>query len=165
MTRRSSDDFNQRVERLDLPRPWQMPEGTLASNVKLVRMSGRRVVVAGHNPLDKEGIVTGPFGVVGESVSLEQAQISCAATMRAVLASLKLELGDLSRIGRWVKLDGWVNATRGFAELPSIMNPASEIILELFGPDAGAHARYVVGVTGLPFNAPVELAAEVELAS
>lgn len=164
MNTSSSDEFNRRVEALNLPKPWQMPKGTLAPNVRLVRVSGKRVVVAGHNPLDAEGNVTGPFGVVGETVSLEEAKISSAATMRGVLASLRHEIGDLSRIRAWIKIDGWVNAARGFKDLPAIMNPASEIVYDLFGAEVGAHARYVVGVTGLPFGASVELTAEVELA-
>lgn len=164
MNANSNDDFNRRVDALSLPRPWQLPEGTLAPNVRLVRVSGRRVVVAGHNATDAHGHVTGPFGRVGDTLSLEDARVSCAATMRAVLASLRQELGDLSRIGGWVKLDGMVNAVPGFVDLPAAMNPASEMIYDVFGAEAGAHARYVIGVTGLPFGAPVELAAEVELA-
>lgn len=160
----SNDEFNRRLEALNLPRPWQLPAGTLAPNVRLVRVSGRRVVIAGHNAIDAEGQVTGPFGRVGDAVSLDAAKESSAATMRAVLASLRQEIGDLSRVGAWVKIDGWVNAVPGFLELPAIMNPASQMVYDLFGPEVGAHARYVVGVTGLPFGAPVELAAEVELA-
>ncbi|MGI9336322.1 MAG: RidA family protein [Gammaproteobacteria bacterium] len=160
----SSVEFKRKVETLNLPEPWQMPEGTLAPNVRLVRVCARRIVVAGHNPIDAHGNVTGPFGVVGETISLEQAQRSSAATMRGILASLRQELGDLSRIGAWIRMEGWVNAARGFKDLPAIMNPASEIVYDLFGAEIGAHARYVVGVTGLPFGAPVELAAELELA-
>ena len=156
-------DFQKRVDELNLPRRWQMPQGTLAPNVRLIRVANTRAVIAGHNPLGADGRVTGPFGVVGETVSLEEARAASAATMCAVLASLQAELGDLSRIARWIKLDGWVNAARGFVDLPAIMNPASEIIYDLFGADRGAHARYVVGVTGLPFGAPVELAGEIEL--
>ena len=159
------DEFDRRLEALDLPRPWQLPEGTLAPNVRLVRVSGRRVVIAGHNPIDALGRVTGPFGRVGDTVSLAQARESCAATMRGVLASLQQEIGHLSRVGAWIKIDGWVNAVPGFVDLPAIMNPASEIVYRLFGPEVGAYARYVVGVTGLPFGAPVEFAAEVELAN
>lgn len=164
MTTSVIDAFNNKVNALHLPKPWHLPPGTLAPNVRLVRVSGKRVVVAGHNPIDAMGNVTGPFGTVGDTVSLNEAKICSAATMLGVLASLRQEIGDLSRISGWVKLDGWVNAARGFEELPAIMNPASKIIYDLFGPEAGAHARYVVGVTGLPFGAPVELAAEVELA-
>ena len=159
------EDFSSRVNALSLPRPWQLSAGTLAPNVRLVRVIGRRAIIAGHNAIDINGNVTGPFGVVGDDISLEEAQDSCVAVMKAVLASLQQELGDLSRVANWVKLDGWVNSARGFKELPAIMNPASEIIYDLFGADAGAHARYVVGVTGLPFGAPVELAGEVELIS
>ncbi|MGI9386066.1 MAG: RidA family protein [Methyloligellaceae bacterium] len=156
-------EFGKRVEALDLPQPGQLPEGTLAPNVRLVRIVGRRAVIAGHNAIDAAGTITGPFGIVGDTVSLEEARDSSAAVMRGILASLQQEIGDLSRVAAWVKLDGWVNAAPGFRDLPAIMNPASEMIYDLFGADAGAHARYVVGVTGLPFGAPVELAGEVEL--
>lgn len=158
-----TEDFARRAKALDLPRPWQLPAGTLAPNVRLVRVIGRRAIIAGHNAIDKNGNVAGPFGIVGDGLSLEEAQTSCIAVMKAVLASLQQELGDLSRIANWVKLEGWVNSKSGFKELPAIMNPASEIIYDLFGANAGAHSRYVVGVTGLPFGAPVELAGEVEL--
>ena len=66
---------------------------------------------------------------------------------------MQREIGDLSRVGAWIKIDGWVNAVPGFLELPAIMNPASEIVHEVFGPEVGAHARYVVGV--VPPDLPV----------
>ena len=135
------DDFSKRVAALNLPRPWQLPTGTLAPNVRLVRVIGNRAIIAGHNAIDMDGRVTGPFGVVGEDITLEQAQVSCAAVMKGVLASLQQELGDLSRVANWIKLDGWVNSARGFKDLPAIMNPASEIIYDLFGANGGAHAR------------------------
>ncbi len=155
--------FNQRLEALKLPKPWNVPEHLVPKGPRLVRVFGRRAVISGHNALDAEGNVCGPFGRVGDTVSLEQAQASCASAMRAILASLQHEIGDLRRVVAWMKIDGMVNGAPDFLDFPAVINPASEMIYELFGPEVGAHARYAIGVAGLPFNAPVEIAAEVEL--
>ena len=42
-------------------------------------------------------------------------------------------------------------------------NGFTDLILEVFGPDAGAHARSAVGLAGLPFDIPVEIEAEVAI--
>ena len=44
------------------------------------------------------------------------------------------------------------------------INGFSDLILELYGPERGAHARSAVGMAELPFNLPVEIEAEVEIA-
>jgi hypothetical protein len=46
----------------------------------------------------------------------------------------------------------------------AVLNPCSELILDLYGPDAGAHARSAIGVTVLPLDLPVVVSAEVEIA-
>ena len=81
--------------------------------------------------------------------------------MCAILASLRLELGDLSRIAAWMRIDGFVSASSNFHDYPAVVNPASTIIHDVFGPEVGRHARTAIGVAGLPFNSPVEITAEV----
>jgi enamine deaminase RidA (YjgF/YER057c/UK114 family) len=44
-----------------------------------------------------------------------------------------------------------------------VINGFSDLILELFGPEVGAHARSAVGLAELPFDIPVEIEAELEL--
>jgi hypothetical protein len=44
------------------------------------------------------------------------------------------------------------------------LNGFSEVILQVFGPDVGAHSRSAVGMAELPFDIPVEIEGEVELA-
>jgi enamine deaminase RidA (YjgF/YER057c/UK114 family) len=80
-----------------------------------------------------------------------------------MLGSLQRELGDLDRIAHWVKLLGMVNSAPGFHRQSDVINGASDVILELFGPDVGAHARSAVGMAELPFDIPVEIEGEVEL--
>jgi enamine deaminase RidA (YjgF/YER057c/UK114 family) len=54
-----------------------------------------------------------------------------------------------------------VNAAPGFNNPPAVINGFSDLILQLWGPDAGPHARSAIGVAELPFNIPVEIEAEV----
>jgi len=58
---------------------------------------------------------------------------------------------------------GMVNSAPGFNRQPAVINGFSELILSVFGPRVGAHARSAVGMAELPFNIPVEIEAEVEL--
>ena len=57
----------------------------------------------------------------------------------------------------------WVNCQAGFDNTPSVLNGFTDLILQVFGSEVGAHARTAVGVAGLPLNSPVEIEAEVIL--
>jgi enamine deaminase RidA (YjgF/YER057c/UK114 family) len=56
-----------------------------------------------------------------------------------------------------------VNSAPGFTQQPLVINGFSDLILELFGPDRGAHSRSAVGMAELPFDLPVEIEAEIEI--
>ena len=56
-----------------------------------------------------------------------------------------------------------VNSAPGFVRHPNVINGFSDLILDLYGPDAGDHARSAVGMAGLPLGVPVEIEAEVEI--
>ncbi len=146
-----------------LPKPWVLPPGIMIP-ASLVRVRGKRVLVSGHVPLDPEGAVAGPFGRVGAEVSAEQGQEAARAVLLAILASLKHTLGDLDRIGAWLRVYGMVCAAPRFTAFPVLLNGASSVITKAFGPEVGDHARVSIGVAALPFNVPVEIEAEVELA-
>jgi enamine deaminase RidA (YjgF/YER057c/UK114 family) len=83
----------------------------------------------------------------------------------SILASLKRALGDLDRVAAWTRVFGMVNSAPGFNRQPSVINGFSDLILELYGPEVGAHSRSAVGLAELPFDIPVEIEAEVELTS
>jgi hypothetical protein len=78
-----------------------------------------------------------------------------------MLSSLKASLGDLDRIAAWLVVSGMVNVAPGFTETTAVINGCSELLLEVFGPEVGAHARTAIGMAMLPLNLPVIIAAEV----
>jgi enamine deaminase RidA (YjgF/YER057c/UK114 family) len=80
-----------------------------------------------------------------------------------MLRSLEDELGDLDRIMGWARVFGMVNAAPGFTDTPRVVNGFTELILDVFGPDVGAHARSAVGMAELPMQIAVEIEAEVIL--
>jgi enamine deaminase RidA (YjgF/YER057c/UK114 family) len=55
-----------------------------------------------------------------------------------------------------------VNSAPGF-EKPYVINGFSDLILQVYGSEAGRHARSVVGMAELPFGIPVEIEAEIEI--
>lgn len=63
----------------------------------------------------------------------------------------------------FTRVFGMVNSAPGFNRQPNVINGCSDLILELFGPEIGAHARSAVGLAELPFDIPVEIEAEVEI--
>ena len=146
-----------------LPAPLQLPPGARLPFVP-VRLRGNHAYISGHGPLDANGKLAGPFGKVGTDVTPEQAYTAARLTMLAMLADLKTALGSLDRVTAWLKLLGMVNAAAGFNAMPGVVNGASDLLLDLFGPDIGAHARSAIGVAELPWNIPVELEAELEFA-
>jgi enamine deaminase RidA (YjgF/YER057c/UK114 family) len=88
-------------------------------------------------------------------------QLPPGLTALAILASLQRTLGDLDRVTGWLRVFGMVNSAPGFTRTPAVINGFSDLILDLWGPDAGPHARSAIGVAELPFNLPVEIEAEV----
>jgi len=123
----------------------------------------RLAYISGHGPQNSDGSIAGPFGKVGAEVTVEQGYQAARLTALSMLGSLARELGDLDRITAWVRVLGMVNSAPGFASQPSVINGFSDLILDLFG-EAGAHARSAVGMAELPFNMPVEVEAEVQVA-
>ncbi|MCZ6840430.1 MAG: RidA family protein, partial [Alphaproteobacteria bacterium] len=83
----------------------------------------------------------------------------------SMLASLQRELGDLDRITAWNRVFGMVNTAPGFDQQPLVINGFSELIIEIFGPEIGRHARSAIGMAGLPFNMAVEIEAHLTIAT
>jgi len=145
------------------------PPLIVSSHVRLpfafVRLSGNRAYISGHGPVGADGRVARPLGKVGADLTVEQAYAAARLTTLAILGSLQRAIGDLDRITSWLRIFGMVNAAPGFSDLPTVINGCSDLILELYGPDRGAHARSAVGLAELPFNIPVEIEGEVEIAA
>jgi enamine deaminase RidA (YjgF/YER057c/UK114 family) len=135
---------------MQLPFPW-------------VRVCGNRAYISGHGPQNLDGSIAHPLGKVGADLSLEEAYHAARLTALAILGSLKRALGDLDRVTHWLRVFGMVNSAPGFNQQPQVINGFSALILELYGPERGAHARCAVGMAELPLGIPVEIEAEVEI--
>jgi enamine deaminase RidA (YjgF/YER057c/UK114 family) len=132
----------------------------LASYVPTVQ-TGSLVYTAGQLPMkDGELLATGK---VGAEISTEEAAELAKVCALNVIAAIKAEVGELSRVVRIVKVLGFVASAPDFYGQPQVLNAASELFSAVFGDDAGAHARSAVGVAVLPRNAPVEVEAIAEV--
>ncbi len=121
--------------------------------------------MSGHGALNADGSPAGPFGKVPTDVSLSEAQASARLANLAMLSSLRASLGDLDRVTAWLIVNGFVNAEPAYPQTTAVMNAFSELIVDLYGAEAGAHARTAIGVATLPLNLPVVISAEVEVDS
>jgi enamine deaminase RidA (YjgF/YER057c/UK114 family) len=126
-----------------------------------VHVQGDRAFVSGHGPLAPDGSLAEPLGRVGQDLTPAEAYNAARLTGLAILASLKAELGDLDRIVAWLRVFGMVNTAAGFSAYPTVINGFTDLIVSVFGPERGRHARSAVGMAGLPFNIPVEIEAEI----
>jgi len=147
---------------IELPPPLRLPEGVRLPFAP-VRIVGDRALVSGHGPQSPDGSSAGPYGRVGAEVSVEEAYAAARGTAISILGDLSRALGDLDRITAWVRVFGMVASVPGFARQPAVINGCSDLILEVFGPEVGSHARSAVGMAELPFGLPVEIEAEVAI--
>jgi enamine deaminase RidA (YjgF/YER057c/UK114 family) len=117
------------------------------------------VFVSGQLPMTAEGVAF--RGKLGDGVSVEDGQAAARLCAVNVLAQMKAALdGDLERIGRIVRITGFVASAHGFFEQHLVVNGASDFLAEALG-DRGRHARAAVGVAALPLDAAVEVDAIV----
>jgi hypothetical protein len=147
---------------LTLPPATRPPPGIILP-FQFVRVIGRRALISGHGPQSADGSIAQPLGKVGRELSVEQGYAAARLVALSILGSLRRTLGDLDRIAAWTRVFGMVNSAPGFSNQPTVINGFTDLILELFGPEIGAHSRSAVGLAELPFNIPVEIEGEVEL--
>src|SRR5262245_16779153 len=145
---------------LTLPKPFAAPPG-VEFKFDLVTVSGGLGYVSGHLPTDGADVLR--TGEVGADVAVEEGYEAARLTGLAILASLKRELGELDRVARWVKALGLVQCAPGFSKSAAVVNGFSDLVLEIWGEEAGRHARSAIGAAELPFDVPVEVEAIVEV--
>jgi enamine deaminase RidA (YjgF/YER057c/UK114 family) len=130
---------------------------------KPIVLVGNLAYLSGHGPLRPDkSLITGK---VGAELTLDEGKLAARQVGLALLATLKAQLGSLSRVRRVVKVLGMVNAVPTFTEHPSVINGASELFAAVWGPDDGVGARSAVGMGSLPSNIAVEIEMIVELSS
>jgi enamine deaminase RidA (YjgF/YER057c/UK114 family) len=136
------------------------PVAPVANYAPFVR-SGSLVHISGQISIDSEG---GVKGVVGQDLDLQQAVAAAQLCGVNLIAQMKAACGgDLLRVVRVVKLNGFIQAGPDFFDVPKVINGCSDLMVLAFG-EAGRHARSSVGVYRLPLNFAVEIDAVVEIA-
>ena len=160
-----------RLGELGIDLPGMLP--AVGNYLPLKRM-GDALYVSGHGPLNLERIgdshaLQDGFiaiedatpaliqGKVGAEISLEQAVAAARATGVLMLAAVRAELGSLDRVTSIIKLFGMVNCAPGFNQTPAVIDGCSDLLVEVFGPKIGRHARSAVGMAELPLDIPVEI--------
>lgn len=140
-----------------------LPEAAApAANYVPYVISGNLLYLSGQLPI--EGGKIAVTGLVGSDVTLADAQRAAELCAINILAQAKSALsGDLARIVRVIKLNGFVASAPGFVEQHLVINGASNLIAGVLG-EAGKHARAAVGMAALPLNAAVEIDAILEIA-
>jgi enamine deaminase RidA (YjgF/YER057c/UK114 family) len=153
----SQIDFDKRLK--DLGVELIAPTKPMANYVKAVRV-GNLVFLAGHGPTKADG--TNVTGKVGKDITTEQGAEAARITAISLISTLKGELGDLNKVKRIVKVNGFVNCHSDFTDQPKVINGCSDLLVAVFG-DKGKHARTSVGTNVLPSNIAVEIEMVVEV--
>lgn len=136
------------------------PTAPVANYAKAVR-TGNLIYLSGHGPTKADG--KDITGKVGKDLSVDQGIEAAKRTAISLLSTLKMELGgDLTRVRRIVKVNGWVNCTDTFKDQPKVMNGCSDLLVAVFGPK-GKHARTSLGTNALPSNIAIEIEMIVEV--
>jgi enamine deaminase RidA (YjgF/YER057c/UK114 family) len=125
-------------------------------------VTGKHVWVAGQGPfLDGKLHYNGRLG---DTLTIDDGRACARIVGLNILAQVKAACGgDLDRVVRCVKLNGFVNSTPDFTQHPEVINGCSELMIEVFG-EAGRHARVAVGAPVLPMGTSVEIDGLFEIA-
>lgn len=140
-----------------------LPQPTAPKVAKILpfAISGNLLFLSGALP-QWEGDIR-YTGKVGRDFTLEQGRDAARLSMLNVLTQARVALaGDLDRIGRFIKLGGFVNCTGDFSQVAEVVNGASELVLDVWG-DAGRHSRIAVGAANMPMGVAVEIEAVCEI--
>lgn len=124
------------------------------ANYVLARGCGNQLHLSGHLG-KRDGVVVS--GKVGAGIDRHEAYDLARSAAIEMLASARSSLGSLDRLRGIVKLTGFVNSAADFTDQSAIVNGASDLFVEVLGPQRGRHARSAVGVAQLPRGAAVEI--------
>ncbi|ANM10447.1 MULTISPECIES: RidA family protein [unclassified Rhizobium] len=154
-----SDEIAKRLTEMGIT----LPEAAApAANYVPYVISGNLLYISGQLPL--EGGKIAVSGHLGKTVDVGAGQRGAELCAINILAQAKAALGgDLGRIRRVIKLNGFVASAPDFIEQHLVINGASNLIAGVLG-EAGKHARAAVGMAALPLNAAVEIDAIMEIA-
>ncbi|NKB19237.1 MAG: RidA family protein [Alphaproteobacteria bacterium] len=113
----------------------------------------RTAYLAGQIP-KLDGNVMAYTGLVGDTISLDEAKDAGRLCAQQALAWLNHSAGGLENIERILQLNCYVAHADGFEQNSDIADVVSGVFMDTFG-DAGRHSRSVIGARSLPRHSPV----------
>ncbi len=136
-----------------LPDPLVLPSANRTSAVQI----GAMLYVSGHGAalLEESGVRR--RGKVDLDITADEARATARALAIKMIATVKHHVGDLDRVDRVVKILGLINSHPDFEKPNVVLNGASDLFYEVFGPEIGCHARSSLGVETLAERQPVEI--------
>ncbi len=153
-----SDEINARLSQLGITLPQAAAP---AANYVPYVISGNMLTISGQLPMENGKVAF--TGHLGRNVDVATGQRAAELCAINILSQASAALGgDLGRIKRLIKLNGFVASVPEFGEQHLVINGASNLLATVLG-DAGKHARAAVGMAALPFNAAVEIDAIMEI--
>ena len=141
-----------------LPKPRKFPSPNRCGCVRV----GDILFESGHGPHHPEMKIR-DHGRLGADMTVQEGYAAAKSAALTILATVKGELGDLDKVKRVIRLFGMMNSTSDFGEHSKVVDGASDLLFELFGPERGCHARSAVGMACLPRGQAVEINGEFEL--
>lgn len=126
-----------------------------------VIISGSTAFLSGQISKSADGRIL--TGKIGRDLNLEEGKLAAHAAALNVVSLIRNAIG-FDRFSRLLRITGFVQCDPSFSDIHLVMNGASDLFEQIFGPN-GLHARSAVGMASLPLNAAVELEATVELNS
>ena len=122
---------------------------------------GNLLFISGQLPISEDGQII--KGKIGKNLTLEDGQEASKLCVINILAQAKKAMnGDLDKIKNCIKITGFVNSADDFIDQPKVINPASEMLANVFGEN-GKHTRAAVSTNSLPLGAAVEIDAILEI--
>jgi enamine deaminase RidA (YjgF/YER057c/UK114 family) len=101
-------------------------------------------------------------GRIGRDLSVSQGQEAARLAALNALAAAQEYVGDLDKVKKLVKLTVQLATTEDFAQHAAVADGASNLFVQLFGPDTG-HVRVVYDVYSLPVRTPIVVETIFEL--
>ena len=125
-----------------------------AANYVPYVLVGNVLYVSGQISQNASGLI---LGKLGKSMTTDQGAEAAKFCAINLLAQVKSACaGDLDKLVRVVKLNGFVNSMPDFTQQPQVINGASDLIGKVLG-NAGKHARVAVSANSLPLGVAVEI--------
>lgn len=142
----------QKLESLGYPMARRVPENNIIDQVAIL---GQTIYASGMVPFDKDVLTS--KGKVPSEVSVEDAAKAAALCAANVLRAVSAKLGGLDKVQRVVRITGYVNTDPTFADCHLVINGATTLVKQVFGEEAGRHARTALGMAQLPLGTSVEV--------